>query len=164
MTGSSVYRTEAEWMVDVRAVAGRFGWLCWHHLRSEGTRAGLPDLELAHPGGQVGVHVRVELKTDRHDSHLSPAQVVTLDVLARCTPWSWLFVWRPSDRDEIDHILARRGLCDGATAGTSWRNPERRIREVRRLSDSELGDVIRIGRDAGIVYRTTDVNMTPDFR
>lgn len=163
MTGT-VYRTEAEWMVDVRATAGRFGWLCWHHLRSEGTRAGLPDLELVHPARVV--HARVELKTDRHDSHLSPAQVVTLDVLARCCPDSWLFVWRPSDRDEIDEILSRLGRHERAHPPTltSWREPERRIREVRRLSDSELRDVIRIGRDSGILYRTTDPALTPEFR
>lgn len=91
MTG--VKMSEAEWQGQVVDAARTFGWLDWHHLRSKGTRAGLPDLELIHRHHPR--HIRVELKTV--GGHLTADQQTTLDLLTQAGVEC--HVWRPSDFD-----------------------------------------------------------------
>jgi hypothetical protein len=83
-----------------KALANVLGWkLCYHTLRSKGSRAGFPD--------RVLIRERVvfaELKRER--AKPTPAQIEWLDGLAAAGAETYL--WRPSDLEEIGLILAHR--------------------------------------------------------
>ncbi len=95
---------EKEWDYQLfnskKGLAPMLGWrLCYHTLRSKGSQSGFPD--------RVLVRERVifaELK--REKGVLTPAQIEWLNGLARAG--AEVYVWRPSDLDEIAQILTMK--------------------------------------------------------
>lgn len=100
---------EKEWDATLfntkNGLAAVLGWkLAYHTLRSKGSRSGFPD--------QVLVRDRVifaELK--REKGAVTTAQREWLDGLAAAG--AEVYVWRPSDLDEIGRILSKRWKFDG---------------------------------------------------
>ncbi len=84
-----------------KGLAPMLGWrLCYHTLRSKGSQSGFPD--------RVLVRERVifaELK--REKGVPTPAQIEWLNGLAAAG--AEVYLWRPSDLDEIAKILSHRG-------------------------------------------------------
>lgn len=98
------YELEAAFQAKVEQTAGLMGWLCYHTHDARRSNKGFPDL--------VMVRERVvfaELKASR--GKLSADQVIWLDSLHRAGAEA--YVWRPSDWEDIVHILRR-----GGTRGT----------------------------------------------
>jgi hypothetical protein len=95
---------EKEWDATLfnsqKGLAPMLGWsLAYHTLRSKGSQTGFPD--------RVLVRDRVifaELK--REKTKPTPSQVEWLDGLAKAN--AEVYVWRPSDLDEIGEILSMR--------------------------------------------------------
>lgn len=94
-----------------QALAVRLGWTTYHTLRSKGSRSGYPD--------RTCVRDRIifaELK--REKTQPTDDQRVWLDKLAAAG--GEVYLWRPSDLDEIGLILASRATHifegDGATS------------------------------------------------
>lgn len=82
-----------------KAVATMLGWTSYHTLRSRGSRSGYPD--------RTCVRERIifaELK--REKTKPTPDQVEWLDRLAAAG--GEVYLWRPSDLDEIGNLLGRR--------------------------------------------------------
>lgn len=104
--------TEAEWQEQVVQLAHLYGWECLHVRRSIGRRGGKsayqtttsikgwPDLYMWRPGE----HIAVELK--REKGRLTEEQRTCLRGLANAGVR--VFVWRPSDLDEVQRVLGRR--------------------------------------------------------
>ena len=90
--------SEAEFMRQVVQLARLLGWWVHHAHISRGGEAGLPDLVMVKAGRPV---VYAELKTER--GKVTPEQQAVLDLL-RTTP-SQVFLWRPTDWDEIQRVL-----------------------------------------------------------
>lgn len=96
--------TEKEWDAQLfnreRGLAPSLGWgLTYHTLRSKGSQPGFPD--------RVLVRERVifaELK--REGAKPTERQVAWLDGLAGAG--QEVYLWRPSDLDEVGKILSRR--------------------------------------------------------
>lgn len=83
------------------------GWRCYHTKRSDGSNPGYPDLHCVHPAS--GTSVYAELKIE--EGELTDDQIAWLLDLAACH--EHVYVWRPSDREEIDAVLRaahERGL------------------------------------------------------
>lgn len=102
--------TEAAWQATIVAAAHATGWLVNHTRRSIGAKGkwvtatsvtGWPDLELAHPKHGI---IYAELK--RENGYLTDAQAVVLDKLRQAG--GRVFVWRPSDWDEVQDVLSGR--------------------------------------------------------
>ncbi len=95
---------EKEWDYQLfnskKGLAPMLGWrLCYHTLRSKGSQSGFPD--------RVLVRDRVifaELK--REKGVVTDAQREWLDGLAAVG--AEVYLWRPSDLDEIAEILSKR--------------------------------------------------------
>lgn len=85
-----------------KGLAPNLGWtLSYHTLRSKGSRSGFPD--------RVLIRERVifaELK--REKTKPTPEQIVYLDGLAAAG--AEVYLWRPSDLDEIGRVLSRRQM------------------------------------------------------
>lgn len=81
------------------ALAVQLGWTSYHTLRSRGSRAGYPDRTLVRDR-----IVFVELK--REKTGPTDDQVEWLDKLAAAG--GEVYLWRPSDLDEIAKILSGR--------------------------------------------------------
>lgn len=101
--------TEAQWQQVVTDLAHACGFGCNHHRRSIGkghrwttatSVVGWPDLTIYGHGRLIFA----ELKTDT--GKLTHEQVLVLASL-RCTP-AEVYVWRPSQLDEIASLLGRR--------------------------------------------------------
>lgn len=98
---------EKEWDAQLfnrkSGLAPMLGWrLAYHTLRSKGSQSGFPD--------RVLVRDRVifaELK--REKGTVSPSQREWLDGLA--STGAEVYVWKPSDLDEIAEILSKRWRC-----------------------------------------------------
>lgn len=95
---------ETDWDRDLfrgpKALATRLGWTSYHTLRSKGSKSGYPD--------RTAVRERilfVELK--REKTTPTDEQIRWLDLLAAAG--GEVYLWRPSDLDEIGRILASRG-------------------------------------------------------
>jgi hypothetical protein len=98
---------EKEWdstlFKSKEGLAPMLGWrLCYHTLRSRGSKAGFPD--------RVLVRDRViyaELKREKRvATPITPEQREWLDALAKTG--GEVYLWRPSDLDEIAQILSKR--------------------------------------------------------
>lgn len=89
---------DAQLFNSARGLAPNLGWLSYHTLRSKGSRSGFPD--------RVLVRDRIlyaELKRER--TKPTDEQVRWLDKLA--SAGGEVYLWRPSDLDEIGRILSR---------------------------------------------------------
>lgn len=94
---------EKDWDRDLfigrSALAVMLGWTSYHTLRSKGSKSGYPDRTLVRD--RV---VFVELK--REKTGPTDDQVEWLDRLAAAG--GEVYLWRPSDLDEISRVLATR--------------------------------------------------------
>lgn len=109
---------DAQLFNSQRGLAPSLGWsLNYHTLRSKGSRSGFPD--------RVLIRERVifaELK--REKTHPTVEQVLWLDGLAAAG--AEVYLWRPSDLEEIGAILGKRWqLVHGShpqptLVGASW--------------------------------------------
>lgn len=82
-----------------KALATMLGWTSYHTLRSKGSRSGYPDRTLVRDR-----IVFAELK--REKTQPTPEQRDWLDKLAAAG--AEVYLWRPSDLDEIARILGKR--------------------------------------------------------
>jgi hypothetical protein len=98
---------EKEWdstlFKSKEGLAPMLGWrLCYHTLRSRGSKAGFPD--------RVLVRERIiyaELKREKRvATPITPEQREWLDALAKTG--AEVYLWRPSDLDEIATVLSKR--------------------------------------------------------
>jgi hypothetical protein len=91
-----------------RGLAPSLGWSSYHTLRSRGSASGYPDRTLWRDRGLFAELKRELTGNKREDLNRrpKPAQVAVLDGLARAG-WE-VYVWRPSDIDEVAEILGRR--------------------------------------------------------
>jgi hypothetical protein len=114
---------EKEWDATLfnsqKGLAPMLGWrLCYHTLRSKGSQSGFPD--------RVLVRERVifaELKREKKvATPISAHQREWLDGLAMAG--AEVYLWRPSDLDEIAAILSMRARPNGMQS--AWWNSERR--------------------------------------
>lgn len=91
---------EARFMADVLALAKMYGWMAYHTYDSRKSAKGFPDLVLVRD--EV---LWIELKSK--DGKVTMEQQQWLKALEhagqRC------YVWRPSERDQVEDILAHNG-------------------------------------------------------
>jgi len=96
--------TEAELSGLVAEIARLGGWtLRYHTLRSKGSAHGFPDWVFVHPAKQRIIFA--ELKSEKR--HPTERQRDWLDGLSDL-PNVEVYLWRPSDWDEIVHTLTGR--------------------------------------------------------
>jgi hypothetical protein len=98
---SALVEDEAHWLgwvTDYATRVARPPWRRYHTLNSKGSDPGFPDLVLIRPPRLVVA----ECKTER--GRVTIAQWAWLDDFAACGAES--YVWRPSDRAEIERILS----------------------------------------------------------
>lgn len=93
---------EAAFHAYVVELAELLGWWIWHDRDSRGNRAGLPDLILVRPPRVLFVELKTETGRTRRD------QAEVLSMLADC-PGVETYLWRPSQRAELEQILAPSG-------------------------------------------------------
>lgn len=120
--------TEKQWTGQVAELARSLGWKRYHTFRSERSPAGFPD-EVFCRDRVVFAELKRELtgrKSDDRARQPSPLQVEWLDSLARAG--CEVYLWRPSDLEELGRILSKRwrldrlsGFLSGTEADTSWR-------------------------------------------
>jgi hypothetical protein len=104
--------SEREWLRDVIQLAHINGWLVTHFrtalapdghwLTAISGDKGFPDLVLVR-GRRL---IFAELKTER--GRVMPEQQRWLDALRHANLEVGVYVWRPSDRETVAHILAGR--------------------------------------------------------
>ena len=90
--------TEADHLEQVKAVAVTCGWRLYHTFDSRRSAAGFPDLVLVKPPRVVFA----ELK--REKGKITVAQHMWFHDLDEC-PGVEVYIWRPSDWDEIVEVL-----------------------------------------------------------
>lgn len=100
-----------------RSIARTLGWNSYHTLRSRGSKAGYPDRTVWRDRLLLA-----ELKGDGGTP--TDLQIVTLTQLAKAG--AEVYLWRPSDEDEIGRILGGRWRFDPFErelrgAGGDWR-------------------------------------------
>jgi len=102
---------EKEWdfqLFNARAgLATTLGWTSYHTLRSRGSQPGYPDRTLWKQR-HLFAELKRELtgrKSEDANRRPKPAQVAILDGLA--TAGAEVYLWRPSDLDEVARILGR---------------------------------------------------------
>lgn len=91
---------EKAWLRQVVDLAEFRGWKHWHTQWSVNSAPGWPDLPMCRPPR----FLVAELKTDRATSRTTPAQDETLELLRAC-PGVEVYVWRPSDFDQVREVL-----------------------------------------------------------
>ena len=92
------YVTEKELQATVRELAELYGWTVFCTWQSKHSPAGEPDLRMFRPPRVIFA----ELKTEK--GRVSREQVETLQLLEECPPIE-IYLWRPSDLEEIERIL-----------------------------------------------------------
>lgn len=92
--------TEAAFQAQVVQLARLCGWATFHPWLSVKSAHGWPDLALA----RTGRLVLAELKSDQ--GKVTAAQQGWLDLL-RTVEGIEVYLWRPSDFDEIERVLNR---------------------------------------------------------
>ena len=86
--------TETQFLKSVVSVAEDGGWLVYHTYDSRRSQAGFPDLVMP----RAGRTIFAELKSQK--GRIKAAQQEWLDVLDK-TEGLEVFLWRPSDMDEV---------------------------------------------------------------
>lgn len=102
-----------------KSLAKQTGWLTYHTLRSKGSRSGFPDRTLVR---ERVVFAELKSETGRPTDE----QREWLTALAKAG--AEVYLWRPSDLDDIGRVLGHRydfvrGALVGSTldhAGTTW--------------------------------------------
>jgi hypothetical protein len=98
---AATFARESTWQANVNktfADAPNF-WRCYHTHRSDSSPEGFPDLHCVCPSAQVTLYA--ELKTE--SGTVTDLQKAWLLDCAEVTPF--VYVWRPSDGDEIVEAL-----------------------------------------------------------
>lgn len=90
--------TEKQWEAQVKELAKLFGWKYSHTWRSIHSPAGYPDCTMTRDGRLV----IAELKTETGQP--TPEQYFWLVELSK-VPCAEVFLWRPSDFDEVVECL-----------------------------------------------------------
>lgn len=90
--------TEGELQGFVVTLARLHGWLAYHTYDSRRSEAGFPDLTMVRDGRIIFA----ELKSEK--GKVTAAQQRWLDWLAKSSAVE-VYVWRPSDLDDLDRIL-----------------------------------------------------------
>jgi hypothetical protein len=122
---------EKEWDATLfnsqRGLAPMLGWrLCYHTLRSKGSQSGFPDRVLIRRGRVIFA----ELK--REKGKPTDSQIEWLDALANAG--QEVYLWRPSDLEEIGRILSSQVRPDWAVC-SFWMMGSR-VDEMRDLTVS----------------------------
>jgi hypothetical protein len=91
--------SEKQFQHQVTELASLLGWAWWHHLHSQGSKPGIPDLHLMRERLVVA-----ELKRD--GGKLTKPQEAMLDTYRRAGIEA--YVWRPADWSELQDVLTRR--------------------------------------------------------
>ena len=99
MRTPSLTVTEKQFQATVIAMAKTCGWMVYHTHDSRKSEPGFPDLTMTRNGRMV----YAELKTQ--SGRTTPEQDAWLAALAECDG-NEVFVWRPSDFQEITETLA----------------------------------------------------------
>ena len=86
--------TETQFLKSVVSVAEDGGWLVYHTYDSRRSQAGFPDLVMT----KAGRTIFAELKSQK--GRIKAAQQNWLDELGK-TQGLEVFLWRPSDMDEV---------------------------------------------------------------
>ena len=86
--------TETQFLKSVVSVAEDGGWLVYHTYDSRRSQAGFPDLVMT----RAGRTIFAELKSQK--GRIKAAQQEWLDALDK-TEGLEVFLWRPSDMDEV---------------------------------------------------------------
>jgi ribosomal protein L37E len=104
--------SEKAWQTTVLDLARRGGWRSYHTFDSRRSSAGFPDLVLVRPPELIFVEVKAEKgkTTPEQDAWLEDLGVVAhmvacVEVVAHHVR---VFVWRPSDFDEVCRVLLER--------------------------------------------------------
>lgn len=98
--------SEKELADTVIGMAYTFGWKIYRTWVSIHSPAGFPDLVMAREwdsGRGNGRLIFAELKSQR--GKVSPEQQQWLDALALTVPGVEVYLWRPSDLDQIEDVL-----------------------------------------------------------
>lgn len=90
--------SEEAFEAQVKDLARIGGWEYYHTYRSQHSPSGFPDCVLARPPRLIVA----ELKSEK--GKVSAEQQIWLDILARC-PSTEVYLWRPSDLEEIQGVL-----------------------------------------------------------
>ena len=94
--------SEAELQACVKARAKEFGWKYYHTRDSRGSDPGYLDVHIV----KAPRNIHAELKRqDAKRGKVTEAQQEWIDELRGC-PGIGVYVWRPSDMDEILEILS----------------------------------------------------------
>lgn len=101
MTDQSEKAFDADLFNSARGLATRLGYSSYHVFRPRGSKAGFPDRTIWRDR-----LLFAELKTMAKSSQPTELQVATLTELAKAG--AEVYLWRPSDMEEIGQILGRR--------------------------------------------------------
>lgn len=91
--------TEKDWQTEVTRIAKQWGWLVYHTFLSRWSAPGYPDLVMVNTARKQIIYA--ELKRER--GKLSEKQQEWIEALRACG--QQVFVWRPSDIEEVMEIL-----------------------------------------------------------
>lgn len=119
---------EKEWDFQLfnsrNGLASTLGWtLCYHTLRSKGSQSGFPDRVLVRER-IIYAELKRELtgkKSEDANRQPSPSQREWLDGLA--SAGAEVYLWRPSDLEEIGLVLGTRWLFSPAHEGAEGMEP-----------------------------------------
>jgi hypothetical protein len=92
------YPQETKWQREVEKWFKQMGWITYHTWNSMNSKAGFPDLIAVLPGVAL---IWAELKTEK--GKLDQEQESWLLSLAKTG--EMVYLWRPSDTDEIQQVL-----------------------------------------------------------
>ena len=98
MPNITAHITEKDFQATVRELAEAYVWTVFCTWQSKHSPAGEPDLRMVRPPR----FIFAELKTER--GRLTNEQEAALLLLQACPPVE-VYLWRPSDLDEIERIL-----------------------------------------------------------
>lgn len=102
MNPTKPHITEKQFQAAIVQYAKRRGWMTYHTRDSRGSAPGFPDLVMARVTREDAECIVAELKIGENEP--TDAQKEWLDVLAFAG--IRVFVWKPSDWDEIERTLA----------------------------------------------------------
>jgi hypothetical protein len=97
------YQRESWWQASVAAFfPANLGFYFYHTLNSRGSNEGFPDCHVWHPRSGITLVAELKLESPRR-SKVTMAQYDYLQAAVACGAEA--FVWRPSEGDEIRHIV-----------------------------------------------------------
>ena len=101
--------TEKQFQSQLIRTACMLNWTVYHTHDSRKSAPGFPDLVMLGHGRQIVA----ELKTEK--GRVSPYQTGWLDAFREVTQPPEVFLWRPSDIDEVIHTLQNQASPSGSS-------------------------------------------------